>query len=104
LDGGEDGRVRRLAGDLAHHPRAHVLKRILEIDLLRDRDSVLRDERPAELAIDRHVAAPRTERDLDYIRELVHPSEDCLPRFFAVNDAPGHASHQNQFRKVTPTR
>src|SRR6266513_350537 len=37
------GNVRGLRRNLAHHLRAHVLKRVLQLDLLRDRDTVFGD-------------------------------------------------------------
>jgi hypothetical protein len=43
--GAVSGDIRRLAGDFPDHLRAHVLERILQIDFLRDGDTVLGDDR-----------------------------------------------------------
>ena len=56
--------------------RAHVLKRIVELDLLGDGHAVVGDERRAELLIEHHVAAlgaavSYTHLDV-YKRQLVH--------------------------------
>src|SRR5665213_1491331 len=56
--------VRRLRRDSLHHLRAHVLERIGKLDLLRDRDAVLRDRRRTELLVDDDVPSLRAERDL----------------------------------------
>ena len=74
---GEDGRgggavagdVGGLGGDLAHHLRAHVLERVLQLDLLGDGDAVLGDGRRAELLVEDDVAALGAERDLDRVGE-----------------------------------
>ena len=74
VDGfGQDGRggravtrlVSGLRGDFAHHLGAHVFVRIVEFDLLSDGDAVLGDLRGAELLVDHHIAALRTEGDFD---------------------------------------
>jgi hypothetical protein len=51
------GDVAGLAGDFAHHLRAHVLERIGQLDFLGDRHAVLGDRRRAELLVEDHVAA-----------------------------------------------
>ena len=55
--GSVTGHIRGLGGDLLDHLGAHVLDRVLEFDLLRDRNAVLRDRRRTELAVDDHVPA-----------------------------------------------
>ena len=80
------GHVRRLARDLAHHLRAHVLERILEVDLLGDRHAVLGDGRGAELLVEDDVAALGSERDLHRVGELVDAAQDRLPRLLAVDN------------------
>ena len=74
------GDVVRLAGDFAHHLRAHVLEGIREFDLLRDGHAVLGDLRGAELLVEDHVAAGRTERARDRRAELLNAGEDLLTR------------------------
>jgi hypothetical protein len=68
-----------LLATLAHHLRAHVFQRILEVDFLRDGDAILRDGRRAEFLIDHDVAAFGTERDLDRVGQLVDAAEHRLP-------------------------
>ena len=78
------GDVGGLRSDLADHLRAHVLERVLELDLLGDGDAVLGDRRGAELLLDDDVAALGAERHLDGVGELVDAVEDALARFLAV--------------------
>src|SRR5688500_4437706 len=80
------GRVRRLARDLAHHLRAHVLEWILQVDLLGHRHAVLGDGGGAELAVEHDVAALRTEGDLHRVGELVEAAQDRLTGLLAVNN------------------
>jgi signal transduction histidine kinase len=65
------GEVARLVGDVAHELRTHVLERVGELDLARDRDSVVGDRRRSGQALQHHVAALRPERHLDGVGELV---------------------------------
>jgi hypothetical protein len=67
-----------LRSDLLHHLRAHVLVRILELDLLGDGDAVLGDGRRAEGFLEHDVAAGRAERDLDGAGEFLHAAKDGL--------------------------
>src|SRR5207248_5876508 len=55
-----------------HHLGAHVLDRVLELDLLRDGDPVLGDRRVPELLVDDDVATIGTEGDLHRVGQLVH--------------------------------
>src|SRR5215471_3001948 len=80
------GHVGGLRGDLADHLRAHVLQRILELDLLGDGHAVLGDRRGTELLLDDDVAALRAEGDLDGVGQLVDAVEDALPRLLAVRN------------------
>src|SRR5207253_7431544 len=80
------GDVRGLGSDLAHHLGAHVLQRVLELDLLGDGDAVLGDRGGSELLLDDHVAALGAERDLDGVRQLVDAVEDALARLLAVGN------------------
>src|SRR5713101_8370022 len=65
------GRVRRLARDLAHHLRAHVFQRILEVDFLGDSDTILRDGRRTVFLVEDDVAAFWTKGHLDRVGQLV---------------------------------
>ena len=80
------GGVGRLARDLAHHLRAHVLERILEVDFLGDRHAVLGDGGGAELLVEDDVAPLGAERHLDRVGQLVDAAQDRLTRLLAVNN------------------
>ena len=86
------GGVRRLARDLAHHLRAHVLERILQVDFLGDRHAVLGDGRRAELLVEDDVAALGAERDLHRVGQLVDAAQDRLARLLAVHNLFCHRS------------
>ena len=72
------GGVVGLRGDLAQHLRAHVLELILELDLLRHGHAVLGRARRAERLLEDHVAALRSERDLDRVGENVDAAQHAL--------------------------
>ena len=55
--GAVTGDVGGLRGNFAHHLRAHVLERILQLDFFGDGDAVLGDRRAAELLLEDDVAA-----------------------------------------------
>src|SRR5262249_41772225 len=80
------GDVGGLGGDLADHLGAHVLQRVLELDLLGDGHAVLGDRGRAELLLDDDVAALRAQRHLDGVGELVDAVQDALPRLLAVRN------------------
>src|SRR5262249_41876391 len=63
------GDVRRLGRHLAHHLRAHVLVRVVELDLLGHAHAVLRDGGRAPLLVEHDVAAARSERHLHGLGE-----------------------------------
>src|SRR5689334_12620037 len=65
------GVVARLGRDLLHHLRAHVLERIRQLDLFRDRHAVFGDGRRAEFLIDDDVSALGAESDFHRVGELV---------------------------------
>src|SRR5262249_39309255 len=76
----KDGRRRRaVAGDVVRRRRdladelpALVLADVLELDLARHRDAVIRDGGRAELLVKHYVASFRTQRDLDRVGQDVH--------------------------------
>src|SRR5690606_19965773 len=74
------GRVGRLRGHFLDHLDAHVLELVLELDLLRDGNAVLRDGRRTEALLEHDVAALRAERNLDGVREDVHAAQHALTR------------------------
>ena len=65
------GDVVGLGRDFLEELRAHVLERVVELDVASDRDAVVGDRRRAELLVEDDVAALRTDRDLDGVGELV---------------------------------
>jgi hypothetical protein len=69
------GFIGGIGSDLLHHLRAHVLELVLELDLLRDRDTVLRDGRSAEALVQHGIAALGAQRHLDGIRQDVDTLE-----------------------------
>src|SRR6266487_662925 len=66
------GDIGGLGRHFLHHLGAHVLDRVLELDLLRDGDPVLGDRRVPELLVDDDVATLGTEGDLHRLGQLVH--------------------------------
>ena len=78
------GYVGSLRSHLAHHLRAHVLERILQLDFLGHRHTVLRDVRSAEFLFQYDVAALRAQRNFDGIGQLIHTAKNGLPGIFCV--------------------
>ena len=72
------GNVGGLGSNLAHHLRAHVLERILQIDFLRHRHAVFGDDGRAELLLDHCIATLRAQRDLYSVRQNVDAAQNCL--------------------------
>jgi hypothetical protein len=69
--GAVTGDVVGLGGDFLDELGAHVLERVLELDLLGDRHTVVGDRGGAELLVEHDVAALGAERHLDGVGELV---------------------------------
>ena len=65
------GDVVGLGRDFLEELRAHVLERIVELDVASDRHAVVGDRRRAELLVEDDVAALGADRDLDGVGELV---------------------------------
>ena len=65
------GDVVGLGRDLLEELRAHVLERIVELDLAGDRHAVVGDRRRAELLVEDDVAALGADRHLDRVGEPV---------------------------------
>src|SRR6266498_3884329 len=72
--------VVRRRRDLAHKLRTLVLKDVLDLDLTRDRDAVVRDRRRAEPLVQHHVPTLRAKRDPDRISEDIHTTLERAPR------------------------
>src|SRR4029077_17803846 len=77
--GGSRGAVAGLIGgvgsDFLHHLRAHVLEFVLELDLFRDRHTVLGDGGSAEALLEHGIAALGAECRLYGVSENVHAPE-----------------------------
>ena len=86
------GHVRGLRRHFAHHLRAHVLERVLQLDFFGYGHAVFGDERRTELLLDNYVAALGTEGDLHGIRQDIHSPQDGLPRLFTVQNLLCHFS------------
>ena len=82
--GAVTGHVIGLGGDLLHQLGAHVLKGVLQLDLLGDGHAVVGDEGGAELLVQHHVAAFGAQSDLDGVSQLVHALFQSLAGFLAV--------------------
>ncbi len=80
------GDVVRLLGDLLHELGADLLQGVVELDLLGDRDAVVRDGGGAPLLLEDHVAALGPERDLDGVGELVHATLEGPPCLLVERD------------------
>src|SRR6059058_330202 len=78
--GAVTGDVVRRRGDLAHELCTLVLEDVLDLDLARDRDAVVRDGGSAELLVEHDVAPLRTKRDLDRVTEDVHAALERATR------------------------
>ena len=65
------GDVVGLGRDFLEQLRAHVLERVVELDVASDGHAVVGDRRRAELLVEDDVAALRTDRDLDGVGEAV---------------------------------
>src|SRR5262249_13061214 len=78
--------VARLRSNFTHHLRAHVLEAVLELDLLRNGDTILGDRRRAEALLDDDVAALLSKRHLDCVRECIDARKDQVARAFGVDD------------------
>ena len=77
--GAVTGDVVRLGGDLLGELGAHVLPRVLELDLLGDRDAVVGDRGRAPLLVEHDVAALGPERDRDGVGQLVDAGLEAAP-------------------------
>src|ERR1051326_3377392 len=77
------GNIAGLRGYFPHHLRAHILHRILEIDLLRYSHAVFSDRRAAIFLVQYDVAPFWTERDLYCVGEFIHAAQNCCAGLFA---------------------
>ena len=86
------GDVVGLGGDLTHQLRAHVLKRIVQLDFLGDGHAVVGDQGRAELLVEHDVAALGAERDLNGIGQLIDAGFQSLA---GLVPALNHLRHMN---------
>src|SRR5580692_6530015 len=70
--GAVTGDIVRLGGDFLGELGAQVLVGVLQLHLLGDGHTIVGDGGSAPLLVDHDVAAPRAERHLDGVRELVY--------------------------------
>jgi hypothetical protein len=80
------GDVGGLRGHFAHHLCAHVLERVLQLDLFGHRHTVFGDVRSAEFLLENYVAALGAERYFDRIGELIDAAQNCLTGMFTINN------------------
>ena len=78
------GHVVGLGGHFLHELRAHILKGVLELDLLGDGHAVVGDEGRAELLLQDHVAALGPQGDLHGVGQLIEAALQRFAGFFAV--------------------
>src|SRR6185503_4193579 len=84
------GDVVRLGRGLLEELRAHVLERVLELDLASDRDTVVGHRRRAELLVERDVAALRAESRLDRVGHDVDALLELLAGVIRENELLWH--------------
>ena len=65
-------------GSLPQHAHAEVFLRVLELELLRDRDAVIADDRTTPALADQYAAGLRTERDADRVGQQRGTAQDLL--------------------------
>ena len=80
------GDVIRLLGDLLDELRADLLVRVVEFDLLGDRDTVVRDGGGAPLLLENDVATARAERDLDGVGQDVEAALEAATGLFVESN------------------
>src|SRR6266850_40588 len=80
------GYVRGLAGDFAHHLRAHILQGILQFDFLGHGHAVLGNGRRPELLFDNDVAPLGAQRHLYGVSQYVDAAKNRLPRLLSVHN------------------
>ena len=91
------GDVVGLVGDLVHELGAHVLEGVGQVDLLGDRDAVLRDGGATEGLLEDDVATGGAEGHLDGLRELRDAHAHLLARGVVEHNLLGHGSCSSLF-------
>ena len=88
--GAVTGSIVGLGGDLANELCAHVLKLVLQLNLLGDGDTVIGDERAAELLAQHDIAALGAEGNLNGVGQLVNTCAKRLAGVLALLDLFSH--------------
>ena len=88
--GAVTGSIVRLGGNFSNELCAHVLKLVLQLDLLGDGDTVIGDERAAELLAQHDIAALGAEGNLNGVGQLVDASAKGLAGVLALLDLFSH--------------
>ena len=86
------GDVLRLGGSFLEELRAHVLERILELDLPGDGHAVMGDRGAAVLLVQGDVASLGTERSADRVRQRVDAGLEMGTGVLVVGNELGHAA------------
>ena len=84
--GAVTGHIIGLGSDLADELCAHILKGILQLDLLGDGHAIVGDQGSAVLLAQNHIAALRSQSYLNGIGQLVNAGLQLLASFLAIND------------------
>ena len=79
-----------LGSDFTHQLCAHVLELVLQLDLLRDGDTIVGDDRGAELLAQHHVAALGAQGDLNGVCQGIDTGTQCLAGILALLDLLSH--------------
>ena len=69
-----------LRGHFLQELGPHVLVGVFQLDLLRDRDAVVRDGRRPEFLVEDDISAARSERHPHGVRQFVHAALERVPR------------------------
>src|SRR5690606_10795449 len=72
--------------DLLDELRTDLLVRVVELDLLGDRDTVVRDRGCAPLLLEHDVATARSERDLDGVGQRVEAALEAPAGLLVESD------------------
>ena len=88
--GAVTGSIVGLGGDFANELCAHVLELVLQLNFLGDGDTVVGDERAAELLAQHDVTALGAEGNLDGVGQLVDASAKGLAGVLALLDLFSH--------------
>src|SRR4030095_9349158 len=80
------GDITGLAGDLAQHLRAHILKGVSEFDFLSNSDTVFGGNGRAKFLINDHITPFRAQRGLYSFGQLIDAAHDGTARLNAIEN------------------